>query len=197
MGSRRGGDGDAGSGSGSRSSRCSSSSSSRFESSGIGGYSGSSRSRRVESSGIGGSLVFRLPLVLGVYESLPARAGLLEFLSALRSVLPPSAADVVIVSERSRVGEGVEAACAQHGATLYRYALREYTWVRNGSGVPRRSKRWNDRLREAIKFAFARDVLRERLSGGGGGGGGGSGLALLADVSDVSFQASSIVGTPP
>ena len=140
----------------------------------------------------------RLPLVLGVHESLPARAGLLEFLSALRSVLPPSAADVVIVSERSRVGEGVEAACAQHGATLYRYALREYTWVRNGSGVPRRSKRWNDRLRKAIKFAVARDVLRERLSGGGGGGGGGGvGLALLADVSDVSFQASSIVGIPP
>ena len=183
-GSRRGGDGDAGSGSGSRSSRSSSSSS------------------RVESGGIGGSLVSlksRLPLVLGVHESLPARAGLIEFLSALRSVLPPSAADVVIVSERSRVGEGVEAACAQHGATLYRYALREYTWVRNGSGVPRRSKRWNDRLRKAIKFAVARDVLRERLSGGGGGGGGGggSGLALLADVSDVSFQASSIVGTPP
>jgi hypothetical protein len=105
---------------------------------------------------------------------------------------------VVIVSERSRVGEGVEAACAQHGATLYRYALREYTWVRNGSGVPRRSKRWNDRLRKAIKFAVARDVLRERLSGGGGGGGGGGvGLALLADVSDVSFQASSIVGILP
>ena len=199
MGSRRGGDGDAGSGSGSRSIR-SSSSSSRVESSGIGGYSGSSGYNRVESGGIGGSLVSvkpRLPLVLGVHESLPARAGLLEFLSALRSVLPPSAADVVIVSERSRVGEGVEAACAQHGATLYRYALREYTWVRNGSGVPRRSKRWNDRLRKAIKFAVARDVLRERLSGGGGGGGGGSGLALLADVSDVSFQASSIVGIPP
>ena len=65
--------------------------------------------------------------------------------------------------------------------------------------MPRRSKRWNDRLRKAIKFAVARDVLRERLSGGGGGGGGGggSGLALLADVSDVSFQASSIVGIPP
>ena len=180
MGSRRGGDGDAGSGGGNRS---------------------NSRSRRVGSGGIGGSLPpakSRLPLVLGVHESQPARAGLLEFLSALRSVLPPSAADVVIVSERRRVGEGVEAACAQHGASLHRYAHREYTWVRNGSGEPRRSKRWNDRLRKAIKFAVARDVLRERLStGSSGGASGGGGLALLADVSDVSFQASPFEPPPP
>ena len=136
------------------------------------------------------------PLIVGIFESLPASAGLLAFLASLRRVLPPAAADVLILSESGRVGEGVGAACASHGARLHTFEQREYVWVRQGAEVPRRSKRWNDRLRKAIKFAVARDLLRQwqqqaRGPPSGEGSSLAGGLALLVDVSDVVFQARS------
>ena len=117
------------------------------------------------------------PVVVGLHEGLPASAGLDRFLSSLRLV--HTACSVFIISEQSNVGTGVALSCKRWQAKLHLYARQDHP-LRARWNESHGSKRWNERLRKATKFAVARTLLLTRAP---------SSLALLVDVSDVVFQA--------